>query len=190
MPSLVEMAYALAGAWRLLRFDSSGLGFFDDSPAGFVKSFGAAVVLAPFYIMLQFLRAQVDPPGAPPFDVFVIETFAYAISWLAFPVVMDKICEQIGRENLYLRFIVAQNWAKIPQLLIFLLPLAAIRVVDLVPAGLVQLLGLLVFGYLVAYIWFIAKHALEIDGRVAAAIVLIDFVLSLIITIAVEAVVG
>jgi len=56
VPSAREMMYALYGAYRLARFDAGGMRYFDASIDGFWRSFFAAVLIAPFYLIYQWLR--------------------------------------------------------------------------------------------------------------------------------------
>ncbi len=56
MPSLGEVAAALFGAWRLMRFDKGGMAWFDVSIAGFWRSFLAAEIDATFYYVLIALE--------------------------------------------------------------------------------------------------------------------------------------
>ena len=47
IPSPLEIAYGIYGAWRLARLDVTGMEVFDRTVAGFWKSFFAAVLVAP-----------------------------------------------------------------------------------------------------------------------------------------------
>ena len=51
-----EVVAALYGAYRLARFDPSGLALFDATIAGFSRSFFAAVLVAPVYLVLLLIR--------------------------------------------------------------------------------------------------------------------------------------
>ena len=68
MPSANQVMYALYGAYRLARFDAAGMRYFETSIEGFWRSFFAAVIVAPPYALLLFLRyrnglADVDWPA-------------------------------------------------------------------------------------------------------------------------------
>jgi len=51
-----DIAKALHGAWRLARFDRAGLAFFGHDEAAFIRSFGAAVIIYPAFLVLLALR--------------------------------------------------------------------------------------------------------------------------------------
>ncbi len=46
-----EAIVSLYGAWRLARLDRRGFEVFDQTPAGAIRSFFAAVLVAPMYAL-------------------------------------------------------------------------------------------------------------------------------------------
>jgi hypothetical protein len=52
MPSYAEIQRALQGAWLLARGDTRGMGLFDLSVEGFWRSFAAALLAAPAYVLV------------------------------------------------------------------------------------------------------------------------------------------
>ncbi|MDX2142565.1 MAG: hypothetical protein SFV19_04360 [Rhodospirillaceae bacterium] len=52
IPSLREIVYGVFGAWRLARLDRSAMVHFDRTVEGFWKSFFAAAIVAPAYLIL------------------------------------------------------------------------------------------------------------------------------------------
>ena len=74
---------ALYGAYRLARADTNGLSYFDNSNAGFWRSFYAAVLIAPLFLILLIIRFNVDDIGASAVRFYTIETILeYPISSL------------------------------------------------------------------------------------------------------------
>ena len=180
MPNGAEMASGVYGAWRLLRLDPQGMAFFDDSNEGFWKSFYAAVLVAPGYAIIVALHLSELQPTAGFFHVLTIETLAYAIGWLAFPVAAYHLCEWIGKEAGYVSYIVAFNWSKVIQLCLYL-PVSLLNASDALPAGLEPLLDLMITLAIIAYQWFVTKIALGMSGFGPASFIVLDIVIGLMI---------
>ena len=169
-----EVAQALYGAWRLARFDPSGLDQFGDTAEAFWRSFYAMLIAAPFYVILAALRLSELETTNGPIHIFLVEAIAYVIGWFAFPFVMLYVADLLDRRERYYRYIAAYNWATV--LLITLL--LTIRVI----VGGVQLsllsavyLSILIALVVLVYWWFIARVGLDINGRAAALIAGFDF---------------
>src|SRR5438067_10967562 len=94
-----EVQLAVGGALRLACGDRRGLGFFDASIDGFWRSFRAAAICYPLYLFLLSSRvtaAQWAAAGVP--TVVVVETIAYVISWVAFPLLILQLAHWLGRD--------------------------------------------------------------------------------------------
>src|SRR5687768_1174023 len=117
-----EVQLAVGGALRLARGDRRGLGFFDTSIDGFWRSFRAGLICYPLYLLLLSFRigtAQWEAAGAVP--VIAVETIAYVIAWVAFPLLILPLARWLGREDRFLPFMVAYNWSQIPTTVLFVL---------------------------------------------------------------------
>ncbi len=178
LPSQAETLSSLYAVWRLLRGDRGAVALLDDSPAGFVKSFFAAVLVLPLWGLHEWVLLSDERLARGGLSVLLIEGLVYAISWLAFPVAMAFLAEALGRSDLYLRHIVAWNWAVVLQAL-FAVPLAVLASDLLVPA----LAGLLLFVQIAIFVyqWFITRATLELDGFPAIGVVFLGWVLDLLI---------
>jgi len=174
-----DVLEALYGAYRLARFDERGLAFFDTSERGFWRSFFAAVLIAPFFFLLLYFRFS-EETGVSAFRFFALESIAFIIAWVAFPLVMAGIAREIKREPNYIRFIVAYNWAAVLQNAVFMpIEILALTGGSLAPAA--GVLGLLAMTAIIFYVWFIARTALEVTGAMAAGIIGVDFLISILI---------
>ena len=180
MPSAREVMTALYGTYRLARLDAAGMDFFDATPAGFWRSFFAAVLIAPFYLLLLTIRFSGLPETAPFFSFIAIESIAYVIVWVAFPLLIASLAKILDRDSHYIRFIVAYNWAAVLQNGLYL-PIAIMATSGLLAAGTANALGLMALSLIVFYTWFITRTALEIPAGIAAGIVGLDFLLSILI---------
>ncbi len=180
MISAREIITALYGALRLARFDPSGMDFFEQTETGFWRSFFAAVVVAPFYLMLTSIRYSGLTDTVPFVRFLAIETIAYVIAWVAFPLLMASLTRSLGREAYYIRYIVAYNWAAVWQNALYM-PVAMLSVGGVLTTANANVLGILPLALIVIYVWFVTKTALEVSAGMAAGIVGIDFFLSILI---------
>lgn len=175
-----EVVTALYGAYRLARFDPSGLDFFDATIAGFWRSFFAAVLVAPVYLLLLLIRYAQLAEQISPFRFFAIEVIAYVIAWVAFPLIMASLARTLGRDAFFIRYIVAYNWGAVLQNALYL-PIAMLATGGLLAGPSANALGFLALSLILVYVWFITRTALEVAGGIAAAIVGLDFLLSIFI---------
>lgn len=176
-----DVAYSVFGAYRLARFDTNGLLYLDRSPEGVVKSFYAALLVLPAYIMILAIRMWEPFQEVPLPAVLVVEGIAYVVSWTAFPVIMHQVAASIGRSERFLDFLGAYNWSSVVQMAAYLPPVALAES-GILPDGVG---GALVFGVMMAmlaYQWFIMKTTLAVDGLAAAGFVLVDVFVSALIT--------
>ena len=174
-----EVSMSIAGAFRLARGDAGGMTYFNRTIDGFWNSFFAAVIVAPGYVALTLIGADqtaVDHPTR----VVVVDFIAYVIGWIAFPLAMVSVAEFLDREKRYIDYIVALNWAAVPQVLLFLMAAVVAEGLGSAPA-LVHLVGILVTAAVALYYWFIARIALDVTPLQAAALVGLDVVITIVI---------
>lgn len=179
MVTAAEFARAVYGAWRLALLDRKGLDCFDSTIEAYWKSFNAAVIVAPAYALLLVLRLTEIDTTAGFLPLAIVETLAYIIGWVAFPLIMIYVCDRIGRFDRYLRYIVAHNWSNVIQVALFLI--VTILAKGFLGGGMAVFLGLSATVAILFYQWFIARAALEISGGAAAAIVGLDLIISILI---------
>jgi hypothetical protein len=184
-----ELVRALYGAFRLARFDADGMTYLDQTVGACWRSFFAAVLVLPLYATLlvaQFATGQVAADG---FRFAVVEAIAYVIGWLLFPVAMATVAPMMGRNERYVGFIVAYNWASVWQNTV-ILPIAILGTVGILPAPGGEFLSLVAFCYVLAYGWFVARTALDVPGSWAAGLVVLDLFLSFLLKGASEGLLG
>ncbi len=176
-----DVAFSVYGVYRLAMFDKSGMGYLDRSAEGALKSFHAAVIVLPAYVVLLALRLWDQAAGASLPWIVLVEAIAYVVSWTAFPVVMMQIAAALDRQDRYTGFLAAYNWSAVVQMTVYL------PAVILAESGLLDpALGRgFVFGVVMAlltYQWFILRTALEVGGLAAAGLVILDLFISALIT--------
>lgn len=174
-----ELAAALYGAWRLARFDPRGQDHFDASVAGFWCSFQAAVIVVPAYVFLILINLDQPVITAGPLRMVLVESLAYVISWTAFPLAMVTVAQRLGRDDNYIRFIVAHNWANVLQVAVFLPAAFISQVVG--PSA--QFLTIAAMVAIFIYQWYVARTVLAITPFQAVGIVLVNLFLDIVITV-------
>jgi hypothetical protein len=180
-PAWAEVQLAVGGALRLAVGDRRGLGSFDATIEGFWRSFRAAVIAYPLYLVLVTLRiteAQWAEVGLA--RILVVETIAYVIAWTAFALLMLQLSRMFDRERHYLAFMVVYNWSQIPQTLLILF-VALNRVSGVFPPAAAQFAELVASAALLVYEWYIARVALGASAPQAAFVVILDVLLGSVI---------
>ena len=177
-----EVSTALYGAYRLARLDRGGMAYFDTSLAGFWKSFHAAVIIAPFYGALLLLRLGSGEVTTNPLQYLIVESIHYVILWVAFPLVMVAMCDLLDRRKNYIPFVVAYNWASIPQNALFL-PISFLMHAGVMSQHTGDFLQYVVLILVMGYTWFIARTALDIPGFTAVSLVVLELLLAIFISV-------
>ncbi len=178
VPSLREVSSGLYGAWRFALLDRAAMLWFDRSIAGVARSFWAAVLAYPGFMLLTVM--QIEPAAwdrAGALHILLLESVAYVILWTGFPLVILGFCRWLQREEQSLRFIIAYNWAQVLQVALMVGVLLVERTLAL-PLATAGALDLASIAAVLAYEWFIARTALQAGGAAATAVVLIDVVLA------------
>jgi hypothetical protein len=173
-----EVSYALYGAYLLARRNPTGLMFFDRSVDGCRRSFVAAVILYPFFLILLGLSDEVWRPEADAFRVLVVHTIAYVTIWAGLPLGFFGLARLLDREENFFAYLTAYNWSQLLQVGI-LLAATGLKASGLLPplaSGLVSEICVLLIYF---YCWYIARVALHISGLQALSFVLLDLVTAL-----------
>jgi hypothetical protein len=187
VPAWTEVQLAVGGALKLARGDPRGLGFFNTSIDGFWRSFRAAVICYPFFLILLGFRvgaAHWEASGV--MRIVIVETIGYVISWVAFPLLMLPLSRWLGRENRFLPFMVVYNWSQVPQTALFVI-LGAGAAGGLLPHAVAQLADLAAAVAVLLYEWYIARVALAVSSSQAVWVVLLDLVLGSVLSRITEA---
>lgn len=177
IPAWTEVQIAVGGTLRLACGDRRALGFFDASIDGFWRSFRAALICYPMYLLLLAFRVKAahwERAGIP--MVLIVETIGYVISWTAFPLLILPISRWFGREDRFLAFMVVYNWSQIPQTVLFVLVALDGATGLLMPPAL-QVAQLTAAIATLVYEWYIARVALAVTGAQATVVVMADLLI-------------
>lgn len=182
IPSRQEVTYRVYGAWLLARFDARGVQYFDDSPNAALRSFYAAVLTAPAFIVISLLSLATSElkEDMPAFIVLVVHTLFYVLLWVVAPVIIHRICQVIDRGDAFFRYLSANNWSNV---ITYHLNLVMVVLIlgEILPAPVVGLLIFATYGYVIAYNWFIGLRCLDINALTAAGLVGLQLVLHVLI---------
>src|SRR5215469_13427276 len=177
-----ESWLALTGALRLARGDAGGLAYFDASEHGFWRSFRAAALCYPLYLILLAFPIELGTPDEiDSVRQFLVETIHFVISWVAFPLVMLPLVERLQRSDRYFGFMVAYNWCQLPQMVVFAL-VALGGATGLLSAEGVLIADLVVGIAALVYEWYVARVALAVSRPRAVAVIIVDIALATVLT--------
>lgn len=193
MPTRDEIVRSLTGAWELFLDRPGAMRFFDVSIDGFWRSFAAIVFVVPTYVLAVLADNQMSlaaDPGLPPESGvgFILHNgIGLLIDWIALPLILALLARPLGIGRHYAEFIVARNWCAV----IASLPFGVIGL--LIVGGLVgtDFGSLLMLAALIAvlrYNYIIARRSLDVSIAFAIGVVVLDFVVSLTLALAVDGV--
>ena len=176
-----EIVNSLYGSLRLACGDKNGMNYFNTSHLGFWRSFTAAIIVAPIFAILLNVRYLVSSNDINLFRFVTIYAIAYVIGWVAFPIIINYVTDILGHGEKFVRYIVIYNWASVLQNSIYL-PFAILVEAQLVDGTAATIIGICLLSLVFLYTAFITKTALEVSNGVAAAIIVFDLILSVIIS--------
>ncbi len=182
MPGWPEISSSIYGAYRLARLDAGGLNFFNMSVDGFWRSFFAAVIVAPAYVIIVLLRDRADAADSASMTP---EITAYVLGWILWPLVMLVVARMFGLIANFVGYIIVYNWSNIIQVAV-LLPVALITEAGVIPQAMAPVLTMVATIYVLFYLWFVARTALGAPNWTAAAIVVLDVLTGLLLSTGVE----
>ncbi len=178
MPSLAEVGRGIYGAWRLMLFDAGGMAYFDTSIDGFWRSFFAAIIVAPAYVVFVAIDlASPETEALDPSWAAIVMGVAYLARVVAFPIAAVFVTRLLGVSARYVPLIVAHNWASVPPLL-FMVPAELLAASGSGIGGTIATFALL---FILVYEWFVMRVALGVAAFTAVGIVVLDVLLGLII---------
>lgn len=176
MISVLALVRNIRAAWQLALRNPDSMADFDASPTGFWQSFWAVALVTPPLFLMDVIQDSrlydLLGPGA-----VVAMLLAYILDAVAFPVVMLSLADRMGLWPRYPLYIVANNWSQVVQTaLLFPIVLLLFSSGNSESGGIFLLLT---FGLILFYRAYITHLALNVHYGVAAALVLLQVLLSL-----------
>jgi hypothetical protein len=183
IPGPKEIAYRVYGAWQLACFKTVGLAYFDESRAAAARSFFAAVLAVPAFVIIQLLtfsNSTVVRTDASALTLALVFALYYCLMWVVSPVILYRICQMIDRERDFFRYLSAINWGGV---IVLHLQLAIIllEAIGLIPEALGILPDISILAYLLFYQWFITRHSLKVSALGATGFVALDFIIGVLL---------
>jgi hypothetical protein len=185
MITIKEVRAALTGIVDLAKGDIIGLGYFENSPRALARSFWAALVVAPPWVLLLALQGQTMKAG--PAKMIAVQAIEYALLWTAFPVALYEILSRVGRTDRFYLYVSIRNWASVIETPAVLFAAAFALAV---PYDVAQLVPLFAMVAVFAFEWFLARVGLAVGIGAAAGIAALDFLLSVLIQLTADIMLG
>ena len=186
MPPLAHMmAYisvGLSGAVRLVKLDTQGFDYFGDTAADFWRSFLAAALVAPLFLLYLVIRyVESDTGGSFPIYI-AAQILAYVITWLAFPLVILNLAPVLQKEDKAVRYLVAYNWLSVIQNGVYL-PVVMLGITGTFAQDLSNFLAMIALIWVLGITLFVTRKALEVPLGTAAGIVVMDLLLGVLVEV-------
>jgi hypothetical protein len=180
MISRQEVLLSLYGAWRLLIRDPKGIEWLDDSEDGFWKSFYCAILVLPGYVLLLAFAPTPYFADAGIFRLVIVESSAYVIGWVVWPLLVSYAAATFEREDKFIRYIVAYNWSAAIKIALYVVILL-LRESGVIPEGMLSMISFAAVIFMMTYQWFIASVGLDVTGSLPVAMVGAEFLIGQII---------
>lgn len=177
LPSTLDIARGLYVATRLFTGRPDAFHLADATVEGFWKSLFAAVLALPPFLGARAVGSGAGLEDGPALTMLLL---TYAVGILLYPVVMLNLADAIGRSGRYLTYMVAYNWSILLQTLIAL-AVALVIATGLLPRQAALLLQAVTAVAIIWYLWFMARHGLEVGPLMASGVVTVDVALALLI---------
>ena len=172
MPGWPEISSSLYGAWRLARGDRGGMNFLNLSVEGFWRSFFAAVLaLPPYIIILLVQRASMEEDMT-----WAADMVSYVLGWMLWPLASLLLSRFMGLTQNYIPYLIAYNWANVLHIT-FLTIVAIITHGGVLPDGIAATLSLMATLSVLVYLWWVTRVALGASASVAIGFVVLDVLL-------------
>jgi hypothetical protein len=192
--TLDEIARSLNGAWLLLFDRANAMRLFDASYAGFWRSFQAIILVVPAYEVTviadrRAYLAAADPGTFNEAAYFAAKWLAFAFDWVTLPLLLAALAKFLHIQKGYPAYVVARNWSSV----LTVLPFAAIALVDLTGLVSPEILffpSLLALAIALRFSYLIARRAFGVGIDVAVGFVVLDFLVSLALTMVIGRVLG
>lgn len=177
-----DAAYGLYGALRLARFDRAGLRWIDGSDAGAWRSFQALWLLIPAYVVLLLLVGSSRPllPGGV-LHRLAGESVGEVVELGAYLLAARQVLVLTGSTANFPAYVAAYNWASVVQVVLLIL-VYLLLATGLVPQALGSAIMTVVAVALLIYSGFIARTALDITIPAAAGFVLLDVIITVMVS--------
>lgn len=188
-----EIRQSCIASWRIMRGETEALQQFDLSADGFWRSFLVIFLLLPFYLlsliaenvlMVEHIMTQGQENTemvAGGFQLYFGKFLSLFVDWITFPIVVGLLAGSLGLKRNFGPYIIVRNWSTLiillPQTLLYLLYMAG-----LIPSELLIMLTFPIIGWVLWYRFQIARVAGDCSFSISIGLVVLDLVLSILIS--------
>ena len=191
----VEIRRSLEGAWLLFLNRAEAMRFFDLTVAGFWRSFQAIILIAPLYALTAIaderhvLTDSVVEVGFSEPAYILEKALTLGIDWITFPILLAVVARAIGVERTYSAYVVARNWSAVVSAVPFGV-IALLTMLGVFSDSIGAILSLITIAVVLRYNFIVARTALGVTIGLAVAVVVSDFLVSLLIANGMDALFG
>jgi hypothetical protein len=133
----------------------------------------------PMLLCMRLIDWSVHGVPGTPGHVLTRDLLTFAIGWTGFALISHHVAGALGRAQRWPGYIAIWNWCNVVQYALLLL--ASIPVLLHAPAPVSEAAELITVGWALWLEWFATRLALDLDPIQAAALVIIDFALGLVL---------
>lgn len=172
------------GVFRIFRNDSDGLGFFDFSSEGFFRSLITMAYVVPVYCLIlsfDFTGTSENLTG-----FLVVQGFGVLLEWAIFLAAMAWFARVFQLSATYVPFIVVYNWSQVVVVTVLLFVTWLVSL-GLLPPRIAGIAVMIVFIGSIFLLWRAARIAFQAPVMQAAAVVILEFLMSWLIRLGVSA---
>ena len=180
MPSSQEISASIYGAWRLALIDRSGMNWFNHTEEGFWHSFFAAILVAPVFALALAFHLLGSTTDDSVGHVVTTQAISYGLGWIVFPLAVLLVCRLMKLTDFFASYIIAFNWSHVVPA-VLMVPIILPATLGLFPRGMAEFAIVAITFAAFAYRWFIARVALGANGLTAAALVILEVQITLLI---------
>ena len=179
---MARITQSLYATLYLAKFDRVGFKYLGTTTGAFWLSFTSAFIVLPFFIILGVIRFKNEGFTSGLGRYLSLDLCSYALSWLAFPVLMEYLSHSLNCRKNFLQFLVAYNWSMVPQNILYV-TIILLASIDAISPNWANNLTFLLLMWIFAFTWFVTKEGLDVPNFTALGIVIMDFFLGLVIEI-------
>tara|TARA_R110002167_G_scaffold152038_2_gene345863 strand:+ start:97 stop:705 length:609 start_codon:yes stop_codon:yes gene_type:complete len=192
MPIQEEIVRSIFAAWRIARFDAGAMRFFNLSLEGFWRSFIAAGLILPFYLVLvglefshvaEQIESQLQPSQKAMLQVTLfgyasIELLNFAVRWAAWPLLMVPVTRFFKLDANYVPYIIAANWGAVLRFAV-MFPIFLLFFFEVLPQQAIGALLVIAYISVLYYEYLLVRAGLQCDWITAAGVVALKFIVDL-----------
>lgn len=181
LPLGEEVRRSLYGALLLARREPRGMHWFNLTIEGFWRSFVSLLLAYPGFLAMTACERTLMATQPDLGRYLTIQTVVYVLQGIAFPIAMIFLARLLRLGATYVPFIIAYNWSNVWVTVLLLPPLLLLAFDGREIGGILNILASAASVY---YRWFVTRTALATGGATALGLVVIDVILSVLISFA------